>query len=36
MDTHQFNMHSFRIGVATSAKWVGMSYSHLKSLGVEK
>ena len=33
MDHRRFNTHSFRTGVATSAKHVGMSDSHLKALG---
>ena len=33
MDLSQFNTHSFRIGTATSAKQVGTSDSHVKTLG---
>ena len=33
MDPSQFNIHSFRIEAATSAKQTGISDSHLKALG---
>ena len=33
LDKGQFNMHSFRIGTAASAKQTGMSDLHIKILG---
>ena len=33
MDHCQFNTHSFRNGAATSAKYAGVSDSHLKAFG---
>ena len=33
LDDQKYNTHSFRIGVATSAKAAGVSDSHIKMLG---
>ena len=33
LDDRQYNMHSFRIGAATSAKAAGISDTHIKMLG---